>query len=463
MKKLEKYNKKRDFSKTREPKGNVSKSNKKLRFVIQHHWSRKEHYDFRLEYDGVLKSWAVPKGPSYDTSDKRLAIMVEDHPLEYRNFEGNIPKGEYGGGVVMIWDEGYWEAIGNVSESSIRFRVFGKRIKGIWKLVKFKGNNWLLIKEREEGVKGVKDISRYNRSVRSNRTMTEIKNNVVSKMEMDEKVLESVKISNPDKVIFNRPKISKFDIALYYRSVGSRMLPYINNRIISVVRCPSGIGGECFFKKHLDNDSEGVFRLDIPNKNGGKEDYYYINSVGGLISEVQMNSFEFHTWGSKVDDLERPDILVFDLDPDEALSLKKVRDGVRDLKSVLDELGFKSYLKTSGGKGYHVVVPIKFKIGWEELRDMAKNIVKLMEAKWPSRYVSNVRKVNRKNKIFVDWMRNIRASTSVAPYSLRLKKKAAVSMPIKWSELDKVKPNGISMNEAVERLKMKDPWEGFFD
>lgn len=325
-----------------------------------------------MEYDGVLKSWAVPKGPSYDTSDKRLAIMVEDHPLEYRNFEGNIPKGEYGGGVVMIWDEGYWEAIGNVSESSIRFRVFGKRIKGIWKLVKFKGNNWLLIKEREEGVKGVKDISRYNRSVRSNRTMTEIKNNVVSKMEMDEKVLESVKISNPDKVIFNRPKISKFDIALYYRSVGSRMLPYINNRIISVVRCPSGIGGECFFKKHLDNDSEGVFRLDIPNKNGGKEDYYYINSVGGLISEVQMNSFEFHTWGSKVDDLERPDILVFDLDPDEALSLKKVRDGVRDLKSVLDELGFKSYLKTSGGKGYHVVVPIKFKIGWEELRDMAK-------------------------------------------------------------------------------------------
>ena len=147
---LTKYNEKRDFEKTKEPKGKKAISKKNLRFVVQHHLARKDHYDLRLEYDGVLKSWAVPKGPSYNTKDKRLAVMVEDHPISYRNFEGTIPKGEYGGGTVMIFDEGYWEPVTDpkkgFKDGMLKFELKGKRLKGLWTLVHFKEDNWLLIK-----------------------------------------------------------------------------------------------------------------------------------------------------------------------------------------------------------------------------------------------------------------------------------------------------------------------------
>ncbi|MDD4122172.1 MAG: DNA polymerase ligase N-terminal domain-containing protein, partial [Eubacteriales bacterium] len=161
--KLEEYNKKRDFDKTGEPEGEMSKTGKSLRFVVQHHLARNDHYDLRLEWDGTLLSWAVPKGPSYNTGQKRLAVQVEEHPLEYINFEGTIPKGEYGGGVVMLWDEGSWEPYKDVdeglSEGALKFVLKGKRLKGKWALVRLKAktdgtsNNWLLIKEKDEYAK----------------------------------------------------------------------------------------------------------------------------------------------------------------------------------------------------------------------------------------------------------------------------------------------------------------------
>ena len=142
MMELDVYNRKRDFEKTPEPQGEASQSGAGLRFVVQHHRARRDHYDFRLEWNGVLLSWAVPKGPSYNTRDKRLAVQVEDHPLEYRHFEGTIPKGEYGGGVVMLWDEGFWEPFGNVDEGlrdgSLKFILKGTRLKGKWALVRMK-------------------------------------------------------------------------------------------------------------------------------------------------------------------------------------------------------------------------------------------------------------------------------------------------------------------------------------
>ena len=154
--------------------------------------------------------------------------------------------------------------------------------------------------------------------------------------------------------------------------------------------------------------------------------------------------------------------MVFDLDPDKNLDIDKVREGVKDLKKILGTLNLKAYLKTSGGKGYHVVVPIKTKMTWHKFRKTAKDIAVLMETKWPDKYTSNIRLKNRKGKIFIDWVRNTRSSTSVAPYSIRLRDKCAVSMPIKWSELDKVKPDDITIDEAIKRLKRKNPWADFF-
>ncbi len=466
---LKKYNTKRNFNKTKEPKGEISKNkNAKLKFVVQHHLARKDHYDLRLEWHGVMKSWAVPKGPSYNPKDKRLAIMVEDHPLSYRHFEGCIPKGEYGGGTVMVWDGGTWtphtEIPSNFKTNMFKFTLNGSRLKGKWTLVKLDDDdNWLLIKEKDN-FDEYKDIKKLKTSIKSGRTMEEIaERKKKTTTSLKKGIVDNIEITNPDKIIFKKEKITKLDIALYYHKVSERMLPFLEKRIISTIRCPEGNLKEIFFKKHLENQNKGLGQIILENDSGNKEDYYYIKNKEGLISEVQMNSYEFHIWGSQINHLEKPDIMVFDLDPDEKLNIKKLREGVKDLKSILDNLNLKSYLKTSGGKGYHILVPIKNKMNWEEFRQTAKNIALLMEKTWPDKYTSNIRKNKRKGKIFIDWVRNTRSSTSVAPYSLRLREGCPISMPIKWSELDKVKPNEITLKEAIKRLKRKNPWEDFFD
>ena len=442
---LKDYNKKRNFNKTKEPIGKVSKKHKRLIFCIQHHIARKDHYDLRLEWNGVLLSFAVPKGLSYNPQDKRLAVKVEDHPLSYKDFEGIIPKGEYGGGTVMLWDYGYWKPLSKVDLKNglIKFKVMGKRIKGLWTLVKMNDDNWLIIKDKDE-YHLYDNINKFNTSIKTGRTMKEIAD-----------ISTNITLTNPKKIIFNNPKITKEEIFNYYKLVLCRMLPLIKDRLISTVRCPNGITEDIFYKKHMENIDGYLGCKKINN-----EKYYYIKDELGVLSEVQMNSYEFHIWGSKVNEINHPDILVFDLDPDEHLSIKKVREGVKDLKKILDSYNLKSYLKTSGGKGYHIVVPIKG-ITWKEARKITKNIAELMSVKWPEKYTSIIKKSSRKGKIFIDWQRNIKGATSVAPYSLRLKNKPRVSMPIKWSELDKVKPDDITIDEAIKRLKRKNPWEDF--
>ena len=460
---LSKYNKKRDFNKTKEPKGKkINKSSKKLKFVIQHHLARRDHYDLRLEYNGVYISFAVPKGPSYKTSDKRLAVRVEDHPISYGNFEGIIPKGEYGGGTVMLWDKGYWTPLKNTkpdfTNGPIKFTLNGERLKGSWSLVKMKDNNWLILKEKDEYVSNT-NIEKYKTSIKTGRTMNEIEKNIKFKKNFNFKDIE---ITNPKKVIFNKNKITKEDIVNYYKLVSSKMMPYLDNRLISTVRCPNGLNSEKFFMKHLNTDSPDIGKKILKDKDGKNKDYYYIKNPDGLISEVQMNSYEFHIWGSKQNSINKPDILVFDFDPDEKLSLKKIRDRVRDLKSILDELNLKSYLKTSGGKGYHIFIPLNT-TSWKKTETIAKNIAELMVQKWPKKYTTNMSKKKRTNKIFIDYFRNKKGATSVCPYSLRLRDKATVSLPISWKDLDKIKPDSITIKNINDYLKKQDPWKDFFN
>ena len=449
MRTLKEYRKKRDFKKTNEPSGKVKrKKSKRLKFVVQHHLARKDHYDFRLEYQGVYVSFAVPKGPSFDPKDKRLAVHVEDHPLSYGNFEGTIPKGEYGGGTVMLFDKGYWYPTSKVDfkKGPIKFKLKGKRLIGSWTLIPFKGDNWLLIKEKDEYVL-TDDINNYNTSIKTNRTMEEIENGI-----------DKITITNPDKIIIPKGKITKGSLVEYYQKVASRMLPYLKSRLISTIRCPSGT--EKFFMKHFNNSKLG--KKVIKDKSNNKNDYYYIKNQNGILSEANMNSYEFHIWGSKYNKINKPDILVFDLDPDEGMNIKKVRQGVKDLKSILDELHLKSYLKTSGGKGYHIVIPMEFS-SWRQLEKIAKDISDVMVNKWPDRYTTNMRKTKRKNKIFIDYFRNKKGSTSVCPYSVRIRDNAPISMPIFWQDLDKIKPNSITIKNIDEYLNREDPWEDFFE
>jgi len=911
--KLKKYNKKRDFEKTKEPEGVSGASEVRLRFVVQHHMARREHYDLRLEWDGVLLSWAIPKGPSFLPGDKRLAVHVEDHPLEYRHFEGTIPKGEYGGGTVMIWDEGFYEPYNDIGvglkKGSLKFTLFGSRLKGRFALVRLKEDadsdkeqdNWLLIKDKDEFALDEAGIAGYVTSITTGRTMIEIetgkepvtkpnakpkeaeedgkkaniaknkeksgksvskkkgsnkdqrnpfketgiqlaklvdkvpagddwlyefkydgyrivsyiennkarlltrngfdyadkfgsvmqslinfadgramvldgemavidatgrtdfqalqnylknpqeknltyivfdllaldgidlRNNplierktkleallvnapgnihysrhvqnnadsmkkeaktnatsnstkeksnvdnnnkgyqtnadsilkeiktnatgtskkmnvgeeslaIATKLKMegiigkkadsaysgtrnndwikikcdfrqefviggytiseksvrglssillgyyedgklvyagragtgfteksakellgkfkslerkttpfveapkervDEEIIwlkptlvaevkfaewtkekqlrqasfkglrvdkeaeevvrevaeengrlrvkkpsctreamtegrkttparrevstsgevHGVKITNPNKVIFKDPDITKIDIIRYYEQVAEKMLPYVEGRILSIVRCPKGVeGGACFYKKHPEPGRKGIVTISVPSEKGKeRDDYFYIEDIVGLISEAQMGTLEFHTWGSKAGKLEYPDIIVFDLDPDEGMDLKTIRQGVMDLRTILDELSLNSYLKTSGGKGYHVVVPLEPVVEWDKIKEFTKSVVQVMESKWPGLYTSNSRKTNRSGKIYIDWQRNGRGATSIAPYSLRARTGATVSMPIAWEELSKINPDGIDMKAALRRLKKTDPWEGFYD
>lgn len=796
---LNEYNGKRNFERTLEPIGR-GESAEDLRFVVQHHIARRDHYDFRLEWKGTLLSWAIPKGPSYDTGEKRLSIKVEDHPIDYRNFEGTIPKGEYGGGVVMLWDEGYWEPYSSVEdglrEGVLKFALKGVRLKGKWSLVQLKArddddkDNWILLKEKDEYAKSDDGISEYITSIRTGRTMKEIeegkqlmsvknpfdrtdvqlaklandipkgddwlyelkydgyrilayiesnsvrlvsrnnndytrqfidianslnaiangramvidgemtvtneagktdfsaiqnylnnpkggnltyfvfdilaldgkdlrelklierkkileailkdapegihysrhiegkgqesfkaackaemegiigkkvdsvysgnRNNDWIKIKCDlrqefviggytlsdkktsgisslllgvyegeelifigragtglrevdmrkleeqferiksdnppfkqppkqktneifiylkpemvaevkfaewtkenllrqasfkgirvdknpkdvkkeiieaepqlpvkesdkmkediDNILKSIKITNPDKVVFDEPRTTKAEILQYYAKISERMLAFVSNRILSAVRCPKGISEPCFYKKHPMPGSKGIITIPISDDKE-KEAYFYIENAYGLLSEAQMGTLEFHIWGSRVEELEKPDMMVFDLDPDEGMNLDTVRQGVRDLKGVLAELSLKSYLKTSGGKGYHVVVPFRPTVSWDVFYDFARRVAQVMEQKWPERYTSNSRKAKRTNKIFIDWMRNGRGSTSIAPYSIRARKGACVSMPIRWDELDTVAPDGVNMAQALLRVVGKDPWEDFF-
>ncbi len=275
-------------------------------------------------------------------------------------------------------------------------------------------------------------------------------------------VIEGVKISNPQKIIYEGLNITKGDVVSYYSQVAERMLPYLENRILSAVRCPKGVNQACFYKKHPGPGSKGVVTIPLEDDTGKTEDYFYIDSKAGLISEAQMGTVEFHIWGSRVETLEAPDMMVFDLDPDEGMDLEQVRQGARDLREILNELSLDSYIKTSGGKGYHVVVPLKPTATWDTFYTFAKSVAEVMEKKWSDRYTTNSRKTKRSGKIFIDWMRNGRGATSVAPYSLRAREGAAVSMPITWEELDSIAPDGVNMHLALQRILTDDPWEGFF-
>jgi len=272
--------------------------------------------------------------------------------------------------------------------------------------------------------------------------------------------VSNITITSPDKIVFKKDKIRKIDIINYYEKVSKRMLKYVSNRLLSVVRCHEGL--DCFYKKHPNFKSE-YLKIKKIKKENKSEDYFYINSKEGIILEAQLGTIEFHIWGSKVDNINKPDLMVFDLDPDEKLDIEKVREGVKDLKSILNQLKLKSFLKTSGGKGYHVVVPFNCKVGFEKFKAFSEKIASIMVEKWPMKYTMNIRKENRKGKILIDYFRNGKGATSVAPYSLRARDGAKVSMPISWKELDKILPNEITISMALKRIKKNDPWKNFFN
>lgn len=788
---IETYNAKRDFGKTKEPKGRKLKG-KGDSFVVQKHDASRLHWDFRLELDGVLKSWAVPKGPSLDPKVNRLAMRTEDHPLDYGSFEGIIPAGEYGGGTVMLWDRGRWiphpdkDPRKTLEEGHLHFTLEGERMRGEWVMFRMKGKPgekgeaWMLKKVTDEAaapdegealvegcltsvdtgrsmaeiaagedvwesnrggkkggrtkrkvappptfqepqlatladtpptgsgwlheykydgyrlllsvgeggavawtrggkdwssffpelteaataslpagclidgeavaldeagkpnfgllqstVKGGKgqerpdlafyafdllidrgeDIRKLSNLERKERLASLMKGvpgplvygdhvigkgeqllkticadggeGIISKkadapyrgvrtkcwlkvkciarqefvivgwqasdkrrgfrslhlgvneggalryvgkvgtgfdtatleslsermapLKLDKPALEvprtalrgstwikpelvsevayteftsdgvlrhpsflglredktakqvvletpvaapktksaaklrtaadfKLRLTSPDKVIFPEDGLTKGDLADYYAAVADLLMVDLAKRPMTLIRCPSGRAKKCFFQKH-DSGSMGEHVLRIPVTEGAgttEEDYLYVEEPAGMLECVQMNTIEFHGWGSRIDPLENPDRLVFDLDPDEGLGFDKVRAAAVRLRDLLADLGLETFPLLSGGKGIHVIAPLDQEAEWPAVKSFAERFSRAIADAEPETFTANIRKNQRKGRIFLDWLRNQRGATAVMPYSARAREGAPVAAPVSWEDLEGV-------------------------
>lgn len=263
-----------------------------------------------------------------------------------------------------------------------------------------------------------------------------------------------IQLTNPQKKIAQG--VTKRDLATYYEKISYYMLSYIQNRPLSLIRCQEGIEHACFFKKHPQTEEERKNRFFYQ-----KNEYFYIKEKADILYQAQMNTIEFHCWGCHYQNLSHPDMMVFDLDPDEKISLPQLRQGVLHLKKILDDLHLVSFLKTSGGKGYHVVVPFTSTKSWSSFLKFAKQVAELLVETYPDLYTTNIRKKERKGKIFIDYLRNQKGATCVVPYSLRARKKLPISMPILWKDLMVIAPDEVTIKNYTKYLK-KNVWSGFF-
>jgi bifunctional non-homologous end joining protein LigD len=273
-----------------------------------------------------------------------------------------------------------------------------------------------------------------------------------------------VRLSHPDKVLYPGHGITKRDLALYYERIGDWILPHLRDRPLTLVRCPAGQGGDCFYQKHLTEQfPPSILRVEL--EEGGKMvTYGALDSPAGLVALVQMGALELHIWGSHRDRVERPDYLVFDLDPDEGLDWARVVAGARLVHDLLAELGLRTFLKTTGGKGLHVVLPLARRHDWDEVKAFTRALAEKIAAADPQHYTSHLPKAQRKGRIFIDYLRNQRGATSIAAFSSRSRPGAPVSTPLDWEELDSdVRGNTYTVETLPRRLEnlTADPWQGF--
>jgi bifunctional non-homologous end joining protein LigD len=274
-----------------------------------------------------------------------------------------------------------------------------------------------------------------------------------------ERIVEGVRLSNPDKVLYPEQGITKGALADYYVALADRILPHLASRPVTMVRCPTGQGKKCFYQRHAGSGvPEQLGEVTIP---GFDEPYLYIRDVPGLVAMVQMGVLEMHPWAVTVDRPDKADRIIFDLDPDEALGFEDVITAAKEVRDRLSALGLVSFVKTTGGKGLHVVVPVEATADWRDVKSFAKGLSAEMAADSPDRYLTKISKAERVGRIFIDYLRNDPTSTAVAPYSTRSRAGAPVAMPLTW---DQVKPGLdpcdylLTTVPDLVRAQPSDPW-----
>ncbi len=450
MSKLQKYKEKRDFSKTAEPKGKVASKSKKAIFVIQKHTSRRLHYDFRIEVDGVLKSWAVPKEPSNSIKDRRLAVHVEDHPLEYGKFEGMIPKGQYGAGSVEIWDKGFFtnrtmkegkpEPLTKwIEKGHFIIWIKGDRLRGGFAFSKMKGSNWLLIKMNdEEALENKRDEQIPSSFITVNK--------------------RKIEITHAKKEIF--ANITKEEFVNYYKKAAPLILQHIINRPISMFRMPDGLRGEGFFQKHVPSYFPSWVKTFEVKKERRGVNYAMANDEESIIY-LATQMVVPHIWPARIDKLDYPDRMVFDLDPS-VNDVPMTQQVALEVKKFLTDLKIPSYIMTSGNKGYHIVVPLDRSTKQEVVKEFATKIVQVLVNHFPDTMTNEMRIEKRKGRVMLDVVRNSPTHTAVAPYSVRASLRGGIAMPIEWKEVKKIKPHHFTLDNYSARLKKGDIWKDIY-
>ena len=277
--------------------------------------------------------------------------------------------------------------------------------------------------------------------------------------------VSGITLSHPDRILYPEIGLTKLALAQYYEQIGDWILPHLEGRPLTLVRCPEGHAAECFYQKHANETvSEAIGRVEIPEDN--KTGIYMVaDSLPAVVALVQMGVLELHTWGAKRDLLDRPDRIIFDLDPDPSVHWKSVVEAAQLVRTLLNELDLECFLKTTGGKGLHIVLPLLRAHTWDEVKSFSRALADHLVRLIPDRFIANMSKQKRKGKIYVDYLRNAKGATAIAAYSTRARPGATVSVPIAWEELSlDMRSDHFTVKTVPPRLATlkPDPWRDYF-
>jgi bifunctional non-homologous end joining protein LigD len=501
---LRSYRAKRDFVVTPEPVG-AEPGPGEARFVVQRHRARRLHYDLRLEIDGVLASWAVPRGPTLDPAARQMAVHVEDHPIEYADFEGVIPRGEYGGGDVIVWDRGTWRPAGTndparaIERGELHFDLEGEKLAGRFVLVRRSKSGdpkqWLLIHKNDEYARHGWSPEDHPRSVASGRTNDEVaaapealwQSGVpAAEAEIplgatrwdpvtDEELAaldalrragtwsvggRELKLTNLDKVLFpalpGEAPVTKRDLIRYHAQVAPYLLPYLAGRPVNMNRYPDGVGRPGFWHKEVPSHAPGwMARWHNPEADAGETECYFVaDSVPALVWMANYAALELHPWTSRLPDVHQPTWALIDIDPGGRTGFDDVLVLARLFRTALEHLGVAAAPKVTGKRGIQIWVPVRPGYRFADTRAWVEKVSKAVGRTVPELVSWEWHTSERKGLARLDYTQNAINKTLVAPFSARPAAGAPVSVPIRWADLDDpdLRPDRWTVRTVLDRL-----------
>lgn len=476
------------------------------RFVVQRHRARRLHYDVRFELDGVLVSFAVPKGPTLDPNARRMAVHVEDHPIEYLDFEGVIPAGEYGGGDVIVWDAGTWEPVGTddpaaaIERGDFHADLHGQKLNGRIALVRnqrAKGDQWLLIHKRDEHAVVGWDPEAHPESVQSGRTNDEVARRPAARWRSDRPAASAreeliptfapaspdelaalerlgtkgtwtfagrqLRLTNLDKQLFagrdDEPPVTKRDLIRYAASMAPLIVAYLAGRPLNMRRHPDGAERPGFWHKQLPAHApEWLGRWTNEEADPGETtEYLVVDEPAALVWAANFGALEWHAWTSRTESPHRPSYALIDIDPGERSGWEDVLTLAHLYRTALEHLGVESRAKLTGGRGLHIWVPVVEQYSFDQTRDWVEQVSRTIGAVVPELVSWKWEVRDRAGLARLDYTQNAINKTLVAPYSPRARTGAPVSAPIAWDELDdpSLRPDRWTIRTIGQRVAEK--------